>query len=68
MVDKKFEQYVADNIPNFARDVIKLASQPSVSARNEGVEECAVLVEKMLRETGATTKVLKMDGAPPGGW
>ncbi len=65
MVDKKFEQYVAENIPRFAKDVIRLSSQPSVSARNEGVEECSVLVEKMLKETGATTKVLNTDGAAP---
>ncbi|MDE1857567.1 MAG: M20/M25/M40 family metallo-hydrolase [Thaumarchaeota archaeon] len=65
MVSQKFEKYVADNLNGFAKEVIKLASQRSVSARNEGVEECAVLVEKMLRETGASTKVLKMEGAPP---
>ncbi|MDG6964591.1 MAG: M20/M25/M40 family metallo-hydrolase [Nitrososphaerota archaeon] len=45
--------------------MVRLASQKSVSARNEGVAECAVLVEKMLKEIGATTKVLKLDGAAP---
>jgi acetylornithine deacetylase/succinyl-diaminopimelate desuccinylase-like protein len=65
LVDKNYEQYVADNVNNFAKDIIKLAAQPSVSARNEGVEECAVLVEKMLRETGASTKVLKIEGVAP---
>jgi len=65
LVDEKFEKYVADNVDGFAQDIIKLASQPSVSARNEGVEECSVLVEKMLKETGATTRVLRMDGVAP---
>ena len=65
MVDVRFEKYVADNVDGFAQDIIKLASQPSVSARNEGVEECSVLVEKMLKETGATTRVLRMDGVAP---
>ena len=65
MVSKKFEKYVADNLNGFAKEVIRLASQRSVSARNEGVEECAVLVEKMLKETGASTRVLKTEGAPP---
>ncbi len=65
MVDKKFEQYVADNLPAFAKDIVRLASQPSVSARKEGIEECAVLVESMLKEAGASTKVLRIDGAAP---
>ena len=65
MVDSKYENYVTSNLNVFAREVIRLASQKSVSARHEGVEECAVLVEKMLSETGAKTKVLKMEGAPP---
>ncbi|MBI3859409.1 MAG: M20/M25/M40 family metallo-hydrolase [Thaumarchaeota archaeon] len=50
---------------SFTRDVIRLASQRSVSARNDGVEECSVLVEKMLVEIGAETKVLRRDGAAP---
>ena len=65
MADQKFEQYVKSNVGGFAKDVIRLASQPSVSARKEGIEECAQLVEKMLKEIGATTKVLKMDGVAP---
>lgn len=65
MVDSKFEKYVSDNLNVFARDIITLASQPSVSARKEGIEECAALVEKMLNGIGATTKVLRMEGAAP---
>ena len=65
MVDKKFEQYVDDNLGDFVNEVIRLASQRSVSARKEGIEECAFLVEKMLKEIGATTRVLRVDGAAP---
>ena len=65
MVDARFEKYVGEHLDDFAKEVIRLASQPSVSARNEGIEECATLVEEMLRETGATTKVLSMDGVAP---
>ena len=65
MVSGKFEKYVDENLNGFAKDVMRLASQRSVSARNEGVEECAALVEEMLKEIGATTKVLKLDGAAP---
>lgn len=65
MVDSKFERYVSDNLSAFAKDIITLASQPSVSARKEGIEECAALVEKMLNGIGATTRVLRMEGAAP---
>jgi acetylornithine deacetylase/succinyl-diaminopimelate desuccinylase-like protein len=65
MVDPKFEKYVDEHLNDFAKEVIRLASQPSVSARGEGIEECAALVEGMLRETGATTKVLRLGGAAP---
>ena len=65
MVDARFEGYVRENLDRFAKEIVTLASQPSVSARNEGVEECAGLVEKMLKEIGASTQVLKVEGAPP---
>lgn len=65
MVSKKFEHYVTENLDAFAKDVIRLSSQPSVSARKEGIEECATLVEQMLANTGATVKVLRMEGAAP---
>jgi len=65
MVDAKFERYVGDNLNDFARDIMNLVAQPSVSARKEGVEECALMVEKMVRDTGASTRVLRVEGAPP---
>ena len=65
MVDEKFARYVKENMGRFTKDVVKLASQPSVSARHEGVEECSVLVEAMLKEIGATTKVLRLEGVAP---
>ena len=65
MVSDKFERYVDANLGAFAQDIVRLASQRSVSARNEGIEECAVLVERMLKEAGATSRILKLDGAAP---
>lgn len=65
MVDKRFEQYVNDNLNAFSKDVMRLVSQPSVSARKQGIEECALLTEKMLLETGAKTKVLRAEGFAP---
>ena len=65
MVDQRFKEYIDGNLNGFAKEIIRLASQRSVSARNEGVEECSVIVEKMLKEVGASTRVLKLEGAAP---
>ena len=65
MVSDEFRKYVDENLGSFANAVIRLASQKSVSARNEGIEECAAFVEDMRKEVGATTKVLKLSGAAP---
>jgi acetylornithine deacetylase/succinyl-diaminopimelate desuccinylase-like protein len=65
MASQKFEKYVGENLSTFAKDVIRLASLPSVSARKEGIEECAALVETMVKEIGATTRVLRLEGAAP---
>ncbi|HUI23425.1 MAG TPA: M20/M25/M40 family metallo-hydrolase [Nitrososphaerales archaeon] len=65
MVDLKFERYLGEHLNDFAQEVIRLASQPSVSARKEGIEECAALVEKMTQETGAATRLLRIGGVAP---
>ena len=65
MVDEKYSKYVGEHLDGFAKDIVRLAAQRSVSARHEGVEECSVLVEKMLKDVGATTRDLKLDGVAP---
>jgi len=65
MVDNRYTEYVKDNLGRFANEIMKLASQPSVSARKEGIEECSAMVEEMLSDIGATTKVLRLEGAAP---
>jgi acetylornithine deacetylase/succinyl-diaminopimelate desuccinylase-like protein len=65
LVSARFENYVNDHLDDFAKEVVRLAAQPSVSARKEGIEECAALVAEMLNETGATTRVLRVEGVAP---
>lgn len=65
MVEGKFGVFVRDNIPRFGREICQLASQPSVSARNEGVAECGELVAEMMERVGVRTKILRMKGAAP---
>jgi len=42
-----------------------LIRQPSVSAKNEGIEECAQLVKKMLKKSGIKSEILKMKNVAP---
>jgi acetylornithine deacetylase/succinyl-diaminopimelate desuccinylase-like protein len=63
--DKKVDDYIHANQDRFVKDIIRLASQPSVSARKEGISECAAIVKSMIEEVGGTTKVLQLPGAAP---
>ena len=41
-------------------DLQTLIRQPSVSAKNEGIEECAKLVQKLLKKSGIKSKILRL--------
>lgn len=43
------------------KDLQLLVRQPSVSAKNEGIEECAILVKKLLQKTGIKSEILRLD-------
>jgi acetylornithine deacetylase/succinyl-diaminopimelate desuccinylase-like protein len=45
-------------------ELSQLCSQPSVAAKNWGLEDCAKLVEGMLKLRGFETQILPTDGAP----
>lgn len=48
-----------------ASDLQRLVRQPSVSARGEGIEECAELVRGMLEDAGASSRLLRLGGSAP---
>jgi len=41
-------------------DLQTLIQQPSVSAKNEGIKECAMLVQKILKKTGVKSEILQL--------
>jgi len=51
--------------PKLVRDLSRLVAQPSVSARREGIEECAELVKKMIEEIGGDAKILRVKNSAP---
>ena len=42
------------------KDLQTLIRQPSVSAKNEGIEECATLVQKILKKSGVKSQLLRL--------
>ena len=53
-------KYVDSNLNNLISDLQILIRQPSVSAKNEGIEECAKLVKKLLKKSGLKSEILRL--------
>lgn len=61
---EKVKDFVASNQLAFLDQLYSLLRQKSISAQNDGVEECAKLVMEMMNEIGITTKLIDTDGHP----
>jgi acetylornithine deacetylase/succinyl-diaminopimelate desuccinylase-like protein len=53
-------RHVDRNIGHLIRDLQVLIRQPSVSAKNQGIEECAKLVSRILKKSGISSEVLRL--------
>ena len=63
---KKTLDFVDKHMPDLLKDLQTLIRQPSISAKNEGIEECAVLVSKILKKSGIKSEVLRLkNGVAP---
>jgi acetylornithine deacetylase/succinyl-diaminopimelate desuccinylase-like protein len=60
LIDRYLEKHLDDSIEELTR----LAAQPSVGAQNWGLQECAALVDGMLRQRGFHVQVMVTGGAP----
>lgn len=60
----QIDAYVDQHLDTFIEQLARLVAQPSVSAQNKGIAECAQLVATMLGEHGCQTEVLATDGYP----
>ena len=54
------EQYVDKNMPALISDLQKLIQQPSISAKNLGLEECARLVVRIMGQSGIKAEILRL--------
>ena len=53
-------KHVDSHMDELVSDLQILIRQPSVSAKNEGIEECAVLVQKLLKKSGVHSEILRL--------
>ena len=52
--------YVDKNMNGLISDLQALIRQPSVSAKNEGLEKCARLVKKIMKNSGINSEILRL--------
>lgn len=53
-------KHVDAHLDELVSDLQTLIRQPSVSAKNEGIEECATLVHKLLKKSGIKSEILRL--------
>jgi acetylornithine deacetylase/succinyl-diaminopimelate desuccinylase-like protein len=60
----KLWSYVDQNEIKFVDQLIRLVSQPSISAQNIGLKECSELVREMMQKLGIKTQLISVPNAP----
>lgn len=62
---ESLDSYIHDHVQDWMTELAPLCAIPSVSARHEGIVECADLVAKMLSRRDFSAEVLPTDGGHP---
>ena len=60
MIRVRTLKHVDSHMNNLISDLQKLIRQPSISAKNEGIEKCAKLVKTMLNKSGIHAEILRI--------
>ncbi len=60
----KIDAWLEKNLDASIKELSTLVAQPSISAQNLGLKECAELVASMLRKRGFDAEVMPSEGAP----
>jgi acetylornithine deacetylase/succinyl-diaminopimelate desuccinylase-like protein len=58
------DRYLDEHLDESITELSELCAQPSVSAQNWGLKECAALVASMLARRGFTVEIVPTTGAP----
>ncbi|HNH26522.1 MAG TPA: M20/M25/M40 family metallo-hydrolase, partial [Anaerolineales bacterium] len=60
----KVDAFIDKNLSQSLDELKKYVAQPSISAQNLGLKECAQLVKEMLEKRGFTAEIMATEGAP----
>lgn len=60
----KLDSYIDKNLEKNLEELKRYVAQPSISAQNLGLKECAAMVKEMLEKRGFTAEIMATDGAP----
>lgn len=58
------DAYIKNNLNKSISELAVLIAQPSVSAKHEGLQECALLAAEMLKKRGFSVEISPTSGAP----
>lgn len=61
---EKIDAYIDIRLEQSLEELRRYVAQPSISAQNLGLKECAHLVKEMLEKRGFKTEIMATDGAP----
>jgi len=61
---KKIDAYLDKNFDQSLEELKRYVSQPSISAQNLGLKECAQIVKEMLERRGFKSQIMSTEGAP----
>lgn len=59
----KVDAYIQANLDRYVQELSVLCAQPSISARSEGLDDCAHLVADILRRHGCQVRLIPTPGA-----
>ncbi|GAB4265182.1 MAG: M20/M25/M40 family metallo-hydrolase [Candidatus Promineifilaceae bacterium] len=63
-ISVQIDTHIQQNLDHWLEQLARLVGQPSVSAQNLGIDDCAALVADMLKEQGFKAEIMPSDGYP----
>jgi acetylornithine deacetylase/succinyl-diaminopimelate desuccinylase-like protein len=63
-IENQLDAFLEDKLDSSIQETAQLCAQPSISARKEGVLECADLVIQILERHGLQVQKLETPGSP----
>lgn len=63
-LDNRIDAHIRDHLDYWIEQLGRLCAQPSISAQNVGIQECAALVAEILQEQGYSAEIMPTSGHP----